>query len=141
MTIKVTTGHWRSPEVKRGSNLKNASRDPIFGIYTHGISLTYTCYDILTLKVIRGHQRSLEVKFEKCTQGLNFWHAYSYYTYYQNTIWHIDLKSHPRSLEAKFEKCTQGLNFWQEYSYDIINQNEIGHCIPKGNWRSKRSQI
>ena len=45
------------------SNLKNALRDPIVGMSTHMISLTNTEYGILTLKVIRGHQRSLEVKF------------------------------------------------------------------------------
>ena len=44
------------------SNLKNAPRDPIFGIYSHIISLTNIVYGILTSKVIRGHQRSLEVK-------------------------------------------------------------------------------
>ena len=111
MTPKVTRGHWRSPEVKRGSNSKNAPRDPIFGIYTHVIALTYTCYGILTLKVIKGHQRSpevtggqKEVKFEKCTQGLNFWHEYSYNIYDQHRLWYIDLKiirGHQRSMEVK----------------------------------------
>ena len=42
--------------------MKYALRDPIFGMHTHVISLTYTGYGILTLKLIRGQQRSLEVK-------------------------------------------------------------------------------
>ena len=92
LTLKVIRGHWRTHEVKMRSNLKNAPRDPIFGIYAHiisltnigygplrsklkysprdfifgmhyhMISLTNISYDILTSKVIRGHQRSLEVK-------------------------------------------------------------------------------
>merc|ERR1739842_163103 len=45
------------------SILKNVlPMDPIFGIYTHIISLTNIDYGTLTSKVIRGHQRSLEVK-------------------------------------------------------------------------------
>ena len=62
LTQIVIRGHWRSQEVKRRSNLKNAPRDPIFGIYAHIISLTNVVYGILISKVIRGHQRSLEGK-------------------------------------------------------------------------------
>ena len=55
LTPEVIRVHWRSQEIKRRSTLKNAPRDPFVGMYNHVISLTYTVYGILTLKVIRGH--------------------------------------------------------------------------------------
>ena len=42
--------------------MKHTLRDYFFGINTHIISLNNISYDGLTSKVIRGHQRSLEVK-------------------------------------------------------------------------------
>ena len=44
------------------STLDITHRDSIFGMHIHMISLTNIGIDILTSKVIRGHQRSLEVK-------------------------------------------------------------------------------
>ena len=73
LTPIVIRGHLRSLEVKKRSNLKNAPRDTIFGIYTHMIFLTNIGYSILNQK---GHKRSPEftggqkkVKIEKSIQG------------------------------------------------------------------------
>ena len=54
LTPELIRGHWKSQEVKMRSNLKNALRDPIFGMHTHVISPTYTGYSILILKLIIG---------------------------------------------------------------------------------------
>ena len=73
LTPEVIRDHWRSQEVKMSSNLKDAPRDPIFGMYTHVISLTYSgngilipkCvigYNFPTLRFYKGHLRSKKVK-------------------------------------------------------------------------------
>ena len=74
-----------APEVTGGQkrlNLKNALREPIIGMHTNVVSLTNTGNDILTIKLIRGQQWSLEVKrrskLKNTLRDSIFWQAYSY---------------------------------------------------------------
>ena len=88
--------------------MKNVPMDPIFGIYTHIISLTNIGYETLTSNVIRGHQRSLEVKKRsklKCSPrdlifGMHY-HMISLTNISYDILTSKVIRGHQRSLEVK----------------------------------------
>ena len=74
------------------STFKTCTKGPNFGSHTHYPcnipDLQRLCYfdletDKKSKKVTRGQN---EVKIEKYTQGLHFWHAYSYYIIEQHRL-------------------------------------------------------
>ena len=74
--------------------MKNAPRDPIFGIYAHIIPLTNIVYGILTSKTIKGHQRSLEVQLKCSPRDLIFGMN-------SHMISLTNIRGYQRSLEIK----------------------------------------
>ena len=93
-----------------------AKMDPNLGIYTHIISLTNIRYGTFTSKVIRGHQRSLEVKKRsklKCSPrdfifGMHY-HMISLTNISYDILTLKGIRGHQRSLEVKMRsklKCS-----------------------------------
>ena len=97
LTLRIYKGPLTSKRVKiRSIRVKSKT------------TLRYQMFCILTHMTSRSHQRSLEVtgghkevKFGKCTQGLNFWHSYPYYIPDQNRLCHFDPKIDKRLLDVK----------------------------------------
>ena len=90
------------------TNLKNVLRDSIYSLNTNVISLTYTGYIILTLKLIRGLQRSLKVKRRsklKNTLRDSIFGMYTHIISLNNISYDIliskVIRGHQRSLEVK----------------------------------------
>ena len=78
LNTKVTSKVTRGPkEAKNRSNLKKRTRYSMFSINKHIVFLSNIGYAILISNIIKGHQRSLEVKkestFGKYIQGCSLW--------------------------------------------------------------------
>ena len=78
---------------EKKSNLKNAPRDPIFGMYTNMIFLTNKDYGILTQNSLDAAGGQTVVTFEKNTKECNFGYTYSY-DIKQCRLYNFDSKYH-----------------------------------------------
>ena len=132
LTLKVIRGHWRSQKVNRRSNLKNAPRDPIFGIYAHVIPLTNIVYGILTSKVVRGYQSSLDVKMRSNLKNaprdpiLAFMLIIYPWPILSMEFWPQIIRGHQRLLEVKWRsklKCSPSDSIFGMHSHMISLTN------------------
>ena len=75
LTSEICEGHLRSKRVKNSSfwsKFRITFRDPIFSIQTYIIPLSNIRYTVLTLKAIKGHQRSNRGQIQKTYLVMQF---------------------------------------------------------------------
>ena len=125
--------------------MKNTSRDLMFDIHTHTISLINIGYDILTPVVIKDHWRSQEVKMRSNMKNVPMDQMLCKYAHMISTI-NIGydyltpevIRGSWRSQEVTFERCTQGPNFWHVYPCNIPDLQRIWYFDPKIDVSSKK---